>query len=502
MGASRISRRVELVPEADSEALQLFNGVDRFLQWDLVTVTPWGAPSISPVGARLIPEEATIWTSTTVGYGAKVRNIQAHPRVALLRAHPEEPALLVRGEARVIGGDGTLNLAQLFRLMGGAGGARRFFATSATDPFWSRLYRSYWHRFLIAVRIVEISQLGPSGWETTKVASWSGPKVAPSGPDRPQRAAPRGGLLDMRARAMVEAGTPVALATVRREGASPMVWPVKATPMIGGAIQVDAGFPLPSGRLVHSSLAVRVIDDTFEVAQMAGWIGTLEPGEGARLLLPRASYGFTKPPGVVGDLAAGVAALVRVFALTHRPQVSAPDLARAVELGGAETAPTLVLPRSAWSLLEQLFARRNAAAPWYAGMAAVVSDRRLQRSLTVLAERAQLERNWVHGLLTRGSRRVGAARLAAGAIALRPNPAAPEATAAREEAQVSRLLNRLVPQLPVGVGGPPRRADGPSQSEPDPGGRVSKARGVADATLAAATSLAAAVDRWQERRPG
>ena len=161
-----------------------------------------------------------------------------------------------------------------------------------------------------------------------------------------------------------------------------------------------------------------------------------------------------------------------------------------------------MLPRSAWSLLEQLFARRNAAAPWYAGMAAVVSDRRLQRSLTFLAERAQLERNWVHGLLTRGSRRVGAARLAAGAIALRPNPAAPEATAAREEAQVSRLLNRLVPQLPVGVGGPPRRADGPSQSEPDPGGRVSKARGVADATLAAATSLAAAVDRWQERRPG
>jgi hypothetical protein len=31
---------------------------------------------------------------------------------------------------------------------------------------------------------------------------------------------------------------------------------------------------------------------------------------------------------------------------------------------------------------------------------------------------------------------------------------------------------------------------------------VSKARGVADATLAAATSLAAAVDRWKERCPG
>src|ERR1019366_10367780 len=104
--------------------------------------------------------------------------------------------------------------------------------------------------------------------------------------------------------------------------------------------------------------------------------------------------------------------------------------------------------------------------------------------------------------LTRGSRRVGAARLAAGAIALRPNPAAPEATARREEPQLSRLLSRLVPQLPVGVGGPPERADGPSQSEPDPGGRVSKARGVADATLAAATPLAAAGARGAGRGAG
>ncbi|MGC1194510.1 MAG: pyridoxamine 5'-phosphate oxidase family protein, partial [Candidatus Dormiibacterota bacterium] len=143
----------------------LYSGLDRFLQWDLVTVTPWGAPSISPVGARLVPEEATVWTSTTVGYAAKLRNIRAHPRVALMRANAEEPPVLVRGEARVVGGDGTLNLAQLFRLMGGAGGVRRFFATSATDPFWSRLYSSYWHRFLIAVRIVEISTMGPNGWE-------------------------------------------------------------------------------------------------------------------------------------------------------------------------------------------------------------------------------------------------------------------------------------------------------------------------------------------------
>ncbi|MGC2192462.1 MAG: pyridoxamine 5'-phosphate oxidase family protein, partial [Candidatus Dormiibacterota bacterium] len=388
------------MPDADPSVSDLYSSLDRFLQWDLVTVTPWGAPSISPVGARLIPDEATIWTSTTVGYAAKVRNIQANPRVALMRVHPEEPAVLIRGEARVLGGDGTLNLAQLFRLMGGAGGARRFFATSATDPFWSRLYRSYWHRFLIAVRIVEISTIGPGGWDALKVASWSRPKSLSSPPARSPRPGRRSGLVDAKGRAMLEAGTQVALATVRRPGSAPLIWPVRAAPQVGGEILVDAGFPLPPGQLPHTSLAVRVIDDTFEVAQMAGWIGTLEPGQGSRRLRPRATYGFTKPPGVVGDLAAGVAALVKAAGLSHPSRVSSPDLARAVELGGATTAPQLELPEPAWILLEQIFARRNAAAPWYAGMAAVVPDRRLRRSLTVLAERAQLERDWAHGLLT------------------------------------------------------------------------------------------------------
>ncbi|HUY10069.1 MAG TPA: pyridoxamine 5'-phosphate oxidase family protein [Candidatus Dormibacteraeota bacterium] len=488
--------------EVDPSVGDLYSRLDRFLQWDLVTVTPWGAPSISPVGARLIPEEATVWTSTTVGYAAKVRNIQAHPRVALMRVHPEEPPVLVRGEARVVGGDGTLNLAQLFRLMGGAGGARRFFATSVTDPFWSQLYRSYWHRFLIAVRIVEISTIGPHGWEPIKVASWSRSKIAASPPSRPRRPARHGGLVDSKGRAMLSAGTPVALATVRREGSAPLVWPVRATPEVGGDIRVDAGVPLPPERLPHTSLAVRVLDDTFEVAQMAGWIGELEPGRSSRLLRPRASYGFTKPPGVVGDLAAGVAALVRVAGLKHPLLVSPPDVARAVELGGVTTSALLELPEPGWRLLEEIFARRNAAAPWYAGMATVVSDRRLQRSLTILSERAQLERDWALGLLARGSRRVGAARLASGALALRPNPAAPAAVAAREEAQIDRLLTRLVGYLPPGVAGPPERVEGDSQTRSAPAVKRGRDQGVADVTMAAAGALAAAVDRWKERRPG
>jgi len=489
------------VPELDSAVLELFHSADRFLQWDLVTVTPWGAPSISPVGARLVPEEATIWSSTTVGYAAKVRNIQAQPRVALMRTHPGERALLVRGEARVVGGDGTLNLAQLFRLMGGAGGARGFFATSATDPFWSWLYRSYWQRFLIAVRIVEISTMGPSGWEPRRVARWSRPKPADSRLTRPRRAPQRRTLWDTKGRSLLAAGAPGALATVRREGACPVVWPVRAAPEVGGAIRVDAEFPLPRGRLRHSSLAVRVIDDTFEVAQMAGWIGTLEPGEGSRLLRPRASYGFTKPPGLLGDLAAGVATLVRVRSERQPLRVSSPDLARAVELGGAGAAPQLELPEPAWILLEQIFARRNAAAPWYAGMATLIADPPLQRTLRRLSERAQQERDWAFGLLIRGSRRVGLARLSAGALALRPNPTAPEATAVREEAQVDRLLRRLVPQLPPGVTGPPPRVDQASRPDPDLGDRRRPDQQLTDAALAGATAVAAAFDRWKERQP-
>ncbi|MGC1185209.1 MAG: pyridoxamine 5'-phosphate oxidase family protein, partial [Candidatus Dormiibacterota bacterium] len=388
------------MPGVDPAALELFAGLDRFLQWDLVTVNPWGSPAISPVGARLVADEATVWTSTTVGYAAKVRNIEAHPRVALLRVHPDEPTILVRGEARVVAGDGTLNLAQLFRLMGGAGGARRFFATSAKDPFWSRLYRSYWHRYLIAIQIVEISQMGPQGWEPIRVGGWSRPKrtLRTSSPPR-RRSARSGGLLDGRGRALLEAGVPAAFASVASDGACPSIWPVRARIDRSGEIRVDTDFQLPPGRLPHSTLAVRVVDDSFEVAQMAGWIGALEAGRRSRRWQTRAAYGFIKPPGVVGDVAAGLAALVQAAKVAGRDQVTAPDMTLALALGGTETAPSLQLPDSAWLLLEQIFSRRNAAAPWYAGMAVLTPDRRTQQQLTAAAERAQLERDWAHGLL-------------------------------------------------------------------------------------------------------
>jgi len=487
------------LPQANSRVLELFASVDRFLQWDLVTVTPWGAPSISPVGARLVPDEATIWTSTTVGYAAKLRNIRAHPRVAMLRAHPQQAALLVRGEARIVTGDGTANLAKLFQLMGGAGGSRRFFATSATDPFWSRLYRAYWQRVLVAVRIVEIATLGTAGWEPLQVAEWSPAQVSKSNGARHRGRAPDQ-LMDVRGRVMLASGVPVILATVTSEDSAPLAWPVTATPLKTGAIRVDAGFPLPAGPLPHSSLATRVIDDTFEFARLAGWIGTLEPGQGSRLLLPRAGYGFAKPPGVVGDLGAGLAALLRVATSSGAAEVGPPDLARAVEAGGAATLPRLDLSEHAWQLLQQIFARRNAAAPWYAGMGAVTSDRAQRVALTQLAEKAELERDWAHALLARGSRRVGAAQLAAGAFAFRPNPSRWRATAAREEGQVRKLLDRLLEELPPGVVRPPSKVPAGAELQPgQPGWRGSE-QAMVGATLAAGSALVAAVDRWAERQ--
>lgn len=487
------------MPQANSRVSELFASVDRFLQWDLITVTPWGAPSISPVGARLVPDEATIWTSTTVGYAAKLRNIRAHPRVAMLRANPQEPPLLVRGEARIVTADSTANLAKLFQLMGGAGGSRRFFATSATDPFWSRLYRAYWQRVLLGVRIVEIATLGGAGWEPVRIADWTRAGVNDASVPRQRgRAARR--LMDVRGRVMLGSGVPVALATVRSAGSAPVAWPVSATSLKTGAIRVEADFPLPVGRLAHSSLATRVIDDTFESARVAGWIGTLEPGEGSRLFLPRASYGFAKPPGVVGDLGAGVAALLRVATNSRPAEVGPPDLARALEEGGAGSSPGLDLSEHAWRLLEQLFARRNAAAPWYAGMGALTSDRTQRVALVQLAEKAELERDWAHALLARGSRRVGAAQLAAGAIAFRPNLSRWRTTAAREEGRVRQLLERLVEELPPGVVRPPTKTPVGSELQPgQPGWRGSE-RALVGATLAAGSALAAAIDRWAERQ--
>ncbi len=479
------------MPDPDLSLGERLQRLDRFLHWDLVTVTPWGAPAISPVGARLLPGDNTIWTSTTVGYATKLRNIRGRPQVCLLRARPGGEPLLLRGLARIQGGDGTANLAMLFRLMGGPGGSRAFFAASATNPFWRRLYRAYWRRVLVAVEVVEACILEEDGWRPVAVQPWATAAAAPPRPGHRRRSGLPERLLQARGRALIGAGAPVVLAALVNGDRAPWAWPVQATLGAQGEILVDGGGPIPSGRLLHASLAVRVVDDTFETAQMVGWIGTLEEGDARRRFSPRSAYGFVKPPGVVGDLGAGMAALIGQTRVGAGARVSSPDLERAVELAGGAEEPVLLLPQPIWELVEEVFSRRNAAAPWYSTMAALSQDPQARARLTVCAQRAELERDWAHGLLSAGRRRVGAVRLARGAIALRPNPGDPAQTRRREEPRVRELLQRLERRLPSDLRPPPRQPIGPQMAA---AGGVGLQE-LAGALLTTAGATAAALDR-------
>ncbi|MGH7610697.1 MAG: pyridoxamine 5'-phosphate oxidase family protein [Candidatus Dormibacteria bacterium] len=467
---------------------------DRFLHWDLVTVTPWGAPAISPVGARWLDVEGTIWTSTTVGYAAKLRNIRAHPQVCLLRAAPGGEPVLLRGEARVHTGDGTANLARLFQLMGGPAGTRPFFAATTSHPFWRRLYRSYWRRVLVEVKVVEVGTLGADGWQIRRLSDWGPPPPAAAAGSRRPRAAISQRLLRARGQDLLAAGLPALLAVNLPRDRAPWAWPVEARPGLAGEPLVQAPPGLPAERLARASVATRLVDDRFEGAQMVGWLGTLEAGAGQRSLVTRSLYGFVKPPGVVGDLGAGLAALWGDARLAGRREVSAPDLVRAAAQVGGVQGADLRLRDAIWRLVEDLFARRNAAAPWYAALAAGARDPRSRGRLAAAARRAELERDWALGLLNAGGRRVGLDRLARGALAFAPNPLLPERSLRREEARVAELLRRLRAQLPPELRPPPRT----HQGHPSPArGGVEE---LAQAALAATQSAAAALDQLVTRR--
>ncbi len=210
--------------------------LDRFTQWDLVTVTPWGAPVIAPVGARLVDADGILWTSTTVGFAAKLRNLEAHPRAAALLAVPGQPPVLVRGEATLHGGDGTQNLRRLFALMEGPGGTRPFFGTTATDPRWRWLYRAYWHRVLIGLRVVELWTTAAGASRRHRLGRWSRSATTP--PSAPARRAHRPAALreavDRRGRGLLEDGLPVALAWVEGPDAAPFAWPAAVRPRRDG----------------------------------------------------------------------------------------------------------------------------------------------------------------------------------------------------------------------------------------------------------------------------
>ncbi|HUY53666.1 MAG TPA: hypothetical protein VMV23_00715 [Candidatus Nanopelagicaceae bacterium] len=480
------------MPEPDLSALMDFAYLDRFVQWDLITINPWGTPSVAPVGARLLPAEGTIWTSTTVGYAAKLRNLRLHPRVTLLRAPVGEPARLLRGEAVVVPGDGTANLTQLFRLMGGPGGPRDFFGVTAESPFWRRVYREYWRRVLIRIRIVEVGSLGANGWELRRLRPWRQPRERRVAAAVSVSRSPTSvGGLELKGRQMLADGLPVVLALAAEDGGAPLALPVQARNAAQGGLQVRAA-GLPSRRVPKASLAVRVFDDSFEFARMVGWIGTLGEGAGWRDFQPRSIYGLAKPPGFLPDLAAGLAAGLMSARSAGSEGVSPPAVDLAAAGAPGTRAPALALPAAVWAALQQLFVQDAALAPWYAGLASLARSPEDGGWFGYLAQRAELERDWAQSLLVRGSHRVGAMSLGRGILAARPRTGRVRVEAARRDLALERARTLLRSALPASLssGLAPPLAHGRRAPAPLPGQAP-----WLGAAFTAAGSAAAALDR-------
>ncbi len=469
--------------------------LDRFLQWDLVTLNPWRTPVWAAVGARLLPDTAEIWTSTTVGFTSKVRNLTIHPRVAIMRWAPPEPAVVIRGEASVVSGDGTENLAQLFRLMGGPGAQREFFGVSSEHPLWRRLYGEYWRRVLIRIRVVEVWRQGEEGWLSTRHGPFHGPRERPAPtPVGPPSRRAASGRLETPGLQMVADGMPAALAVFDPRSGAPLALPTEAR-LVAGRIEVRPPASIPTRLHRRSSLVVRVVDDSYEMARMVGWIGTLEPGSGWRQFLPRSVYGFVKPPGLVPDVAAGLAAAVA--AAGDRSEVSRPRVRHSAQLAGGKTVPRLRLSARAWAALERLFSEAAAAAPMLSAAAAISPDPAARAQLALLAQRATMERDFAHSLLLRGHRPVPPLRLAGIALAARPRGTRALAEALRRDRDRERWRAQLRSELPplLTFGLPAREA---SDNAAAPESRSL----VGAAALSAAESVVAVADRLLARLGG
>ncbi len=438
------------MPAANLADFPELQGLDHFLQWDLVTVNPWGVPSIAAVGARVKVAQNAIWTSTTVGYAAKVRNLRLNPRVTMLRSLGDLRSIALRGEATVEEGGGTENLARLFELMDGPEGVRPFFAETTTNPAWRRLYREYWRRILIRVRIVEVEITDETGIRRTKVGSWDSARR--SGRPGTERKAParrlQPGTLEARGRQMLKDGLPAILAVREDQRRAPLAVPVEAQVDRRGRLLVRAP-ALPAGEFGRSSVAVRIIDDSFELARMVAWVGTLSPGSGWREFRPRSVYGFTKPPGWLPDVAAGLAATVMSMRAGSARLVTTPSIEVASRSSLTVPSKPLVLTDHAWKALNALFSSCNATAPFYAAMAAVAPQPRARSLLSYLHHRAELERDWAHSLLIRGRRRISALELTRGVVRMRPRSLDPLGEALRQDLLLERFREVLRTDLPA-----------------------------------------------------
>ncbi|MDA8393725.1 MAG: pyridoxamine 5'-phosphate oxidase family protein [Candidatus Dormibacteraeota bacterium] len=475
--------------------LSRLEGLDRFLQWDLVTLNPWGTPVWAAVGARLLPDQGEIWTSTTVGFTSKVRNLGVHPRVAMMRWSAGGDPVVIRGEATVHSGDGTQNLAQLFRLMGGPGAQREFFGISSEHPFWRRLYGEYWRRVLIRVRIVEIwSPAGGQEWTRHRVGRFSLPRERrPPSPIGPPRRRPYSGRLQLSGLQMLADGMPSALALLDRPSRAPLALPVRVRLQHGG-VEVMVPKELGSRAERRASLVTRVVDDSYEMARMVGWIGAVDGGEGWRRFNPRSVYGFVKPPGVVPDVAAGLVAALA--AAGDRSEVSRPRVRSSARQAGGEMVPPLRLPPAIWTALDRLFSAAAADAPWLSAAAALARSPEERFQLALLAQRATMERDFAHSLLVRGHRPLAVLGLAGAARSVRTTGRQPLVHARRLERARELLTDELRRTLPADLTfGLPRTPPGEAGIAPDPGSLTGAL------ALSLAESAVAVVDRLLPRLP-
>ncbi len=475
--------------------LSQLEGLDRFLQWDLVTLNPWGTPVWAAVGARLLPDQGEIWTSTTVGFTSKVRNLTVHPRVAMMRWTVAGDPVVIRGEATVHSGDGTENLAQLFRLMGGPGAQREFFGISSEHPFWRRLYGEYWRRVLIRVRITEIWSVAEGQkWANHRVGRFTLPRERrPPSPIGPPRRRAHSGRLQLSGLQMLADGMPSALAVLDRPSRAPLALPVRARLRHGG-MEVMVPAELGSGAERQASLVTRVVDDSYEMARMVGWIGAVGGGEGWRRFSPRSVYGFVKPPGVVPDVAAGLVAALA--AAGDRSEVSRPRVRSSARQAGGETVPPLRLPASVWAAVERLFVAAAGDAPWLSAAAALAKVQDDQFPLALLAQRATMERDFAHSLLVRGHRPLATVGLVGAARSFRPRRTQPMVEARRRERVRQLLTDELRQTLPSDLMfGLPHTPPGDAGIAPDPGSLTSSV------ALSLAESAVAVVDRLLPRLP-
>ena len=112
--------------------------LDRFLQWDLATVNPWGVPVLAATGARLLPASGEIWTSTLVADGKVYIGTRKGDFWVLAAGKQKRVLSSIRlpdpVQSTVVAANGTLYVGTMTRLYALRAGAHGRLTPSAAPP--------------------------------------------------------------------------------------------------------------------------------------------------------------------------------------------------------------------------------------------------------------------------------------------------------------------------------------------------------------------------------